>query len=189
MSDIVRLLFLTVPLLERFPTRALERAVMIAISFDVALTACGSSAVHTLLVIGRPGRWVALFGLAGLALLLAVLHRHAGIACFDQDVFLNAVGGVKITEPAADLAVLLAIHSSMRNKALPKGLIVFGEVGLAGEIRPSPRGQDRLKEAAKLGFSIALIPKANAPKQPVEGLEVIAVDRIEEAIDRVRSLA
>src|SRR5471030_1149584 len=124
-----------------------------------------------------------------LALLLAVLHRHAGIACFDQDVFLNAVGGVKITEPAADLAVLLAIHSSMRNKALPKGLIVFGEVGLAGEIRPSPRGQDRLKEAAKLGFSIALIPKANAPKQPIEGLEVIAVDRIEEAIDRVRSLA
>jgi DNA repair protein RadA/Sms len=123
-----------------------------------------------------------------LALLLAVLHRHAGIACFDQDVFLNAVGGVKITEPAADLAVLLAIHSSLRNKPLPKGLITFGEVGLAGEIRPSPRGQDRLKEAAKLGFSIALIPKANAPKQPVDGLKVIAVDRIEEAIDRVRDL-
>jgi DNA repair protein RadA/Sms len=122
-----------------------------------------------------------------LALLLAVLHRHAGIACFDQDVFLNAVGGVKITEPAADLAVLLAIQSSLRNKPLPKGLIVFGEVGLAGEIRPSPRGQDRLKEAAKLGFSIALIPKANAPKQPIDGLEVIAVDRIEEAIDRARA--
>ena len=123
-----------------------------------------------------------------LAMLLAVLHRHAGIACFDQDVFLNAVGGVKITEPAADLAVLLAIHSSMRNKALPKGLIVFGEVGLAGEIRPSPRGQDRLKEAAKLGFSCALIPRANAPKQPIEGLQVIAVERLEEAIDRVREL-
>ncbi|WP_322043342.1 DNA repair protein RadA [Paraburkholderia sp. J67] len=121
-----------------------------------------------------------------LALLLAVLHRHAGIGCFDQDVFLNAVGGVKITEPAADLAVLLSIHSSMRNKALPKGLIVFGEVGLAGEIRPSPRGQDRLKEAAKLGFTCALIPRANAPKQPIEGLNVIAVERIEEAIDRVR---
>src|ERR1700693_4125668 len=118
-----------------------------------------------------------------LAMLLAVLHRHAGIACFDQDVFLNAVGGVKITEPAADLAALLAIHSSMRNKPLPKGLVVFGEVGLAGEIRPSPRGQERLREAAKLGFSIALIPKANAPKQPIDGLEVIAVDRIEEAID------
>jgi DNA repair protein RadA/Sms len=123
-----------------------------------------------------------------LALLLAVLHRHAGIACFDQDVFLNAVGGVKITEPAADLAVLLSIHSSMRNKALPKGLIVFGEVGLAGEIRPSPRGQDRLKEAAKLGFSCALIPRANAPKQPIDGLQVIAVERIEEAIDKVRTL-
>ncbi|MEX3946404.1 DNA repair protein RadA [Paraburkholderia sp. EG287B] len=123
-----------------------------------------------------------------LAMLLAVLHRHAGIACFDQDVFLNAVGGVKITEPAADLAVLLAIHSSMRNKALPKGLIVFGEVGLAGEIRPSPRGQDRLKEAAKLGFSCALIPRANAPKQPIDGLQVIAVERLEEAIDRIREL-
>ncbi|HEY3600138.1 MAG TPA: DNA repair protein RadA [Paraburkholderia sp.] len=123
-----------------------------------------------------------------LAMLLAVLHRHAGIACFDQDVFLNAVGGVKITEPAADLAVLLAIHSSMRNKPLPKGLVVFGEVGLAGEIRPSPRGQERLKEAAKLGFSIALIPKANAPKQVIDGLQVIAVERIEQAIDRVRTL-
>ncbi|GLZ73616.1 DNA repair protein RadA [Burkholderia contaminans] len=123
-----------------------------------------------------------------LAMLLAVLHRHAGVACFDQDVFLNAVGGVKITEPAAVLAVLLSIHSSMRNKALPKGLISFGEVGLAGEIRPSPRGQERLKEAAKLGFSVALIPKANAPKQPIDGLTVVAVDRIEEAIDKVRGL-
>jgi DNA repair protein RadA/Sms len=123
-----------------------------------------------------------------IAMLLAVLHRHAGIACFDQDVFLNAVGGVKITEPAADLAVLLSIHSSMRNKPLPRGLVVFGEVGLAGEIRPSPRGQDRLKEAAKLGFTVALIPKANAPKQKIEGLQVIAVDRIEHAIDRAREL-
>ncbi|KMW48421.1 DNA repair protein RadA [Ralstonia insidiosa] len=123
-----------------------------------------------------------------LAMLLAVLHRHAGIACFDQDVFLNAVGGVKITEPAADLAVLLAIHSSMRNKPLPRGLVVFGEIGLAGEIRPTPRGQERLKEAAKLGFSIAVIPKANAPKQAIDGLEVIAVERIEQAIDRVRAL-
>ncbi|SMF98854.1 DNA repair protein RadA [Burkholderia singularis] len=123
-----------------------------------------------------------------LAMLLAVLHRHAGIACFDQDVFLNAVGGVKITEPAADLAVLLAIHSSMRNKPLPKGLVVFGEVGLAGEIRPSPRGQERLREAAKLGFTAALIPKANAPKQPIDGLRVLAVERIEQAIDQIRTL-
>ena len=121
-----------------------------------------------------------------LAMLLAVLHRHAAIAAFDQDVFINAVGGVKITEPAADLAVLLAIHSSMRNKALPRGLVVFGEVGLAGEIRPAPRGQERLREAAKLGFSIALIPKSNAPKQKIEGLTVIGVERIDEALNKVR---
>lgn len=122
-----------------------------------------------------------------LAMLLAVLNRHAGIACFDQDVFLNAVGGVKISEPAADLAVLLAIQSSLRNKPLPNGLVVFGEIGLAGEIRPCPRGQERLKEAAKLGFSMALIPAANAPKQPIEGLEIIAVDRIEKAIEQIRA--
>jgi DNA repair protein RadA/Sms len=121
-----------------------------------------------------------------LAMLLAVLHRHAGIAAFDQDVFINAVGGVKITEPAADLAVLLAINSSMRNKALPRGFVVFGEVGLAGEIRPAPRGQERLREAAKLGFSIAMIPKANAPKQAIEGMTIIAVDRIDDAFTRLR---
>ncbi len=121
-----------------------------------------------------------------LAMLLAVLHRHAGIAAFDQDVFVNAVGGVRITEPAADLPVLLAVVSSMRDKPLPRGLVAFGEIGLAGEIRPAPRGQERLREAAKLGFSIALIPKANAPKQSIEGLEVIAVDRVEHALARVR---
>ena len=121
-----------------------------------------------------------------LAMLLAVLHRHAGIAAFDQDVFVNAVGGVRIGEPAADLAVLLAVVSSMRDKPLPRGLIAFGEVGLAGEVRPAPRGQERLREAAKLGFSMALIPKANAPKQAIEGLEVIAVDRVEHALARVR---
>ena len=127
-------------------------------------------------------------GLEGtrLAMLLAVVHRHAGVVTFDQDVFVNAVGGVKITEPAADLPVLLAIMSSLGNKPLPKGLVVFGEVGLAGEIRPAPRGQERLREAAKLGFSIALIPKANAPKQPIEGLEIWAVDRVDAAIARVR---
>jgi len=123
-----------------------------------------------------------------LAMLLAVLHRHAGIAAFDQDVFINAVGGVKITEPAADLAVLLAIHSSMRNKPLPRGLVVFGEVGLAGEIRPAPRGQERLREAAKLGFSIAMIPKANAPKQKIAGMTIVAVERIDQAFERLREL-
>jgi DNA repair protein RadA/Sms len=123
-----------------------------------------------------------------LAMLLAVLHRHAGVACFDQDVFVNAVGGVKIAEPAADLAVLLAIVSSLRSRALPRGLAVFGEVGLAGEIRPAPRGQDRLKEAAKLGFASAIVPKSNAPRLAPEGMRIIAVERIEEAIERAREL-
>jgi DNA repair protein RadA/Sms len=123
-----------------------------------------------------------------LAMLLAVLHRHAGVAAFDQDVFINAVGGVKITEPAADLPVLLAIQSSMRNKPLPRGLVAFGEVGLAGEIRPAPRGQERLREAAKLGFSIALVPKANLPKQKIEGLQVIGVERIDQAMNQVREM-
>jgi DNA repair protein RadA/Sms len=121
-----------------------------------------------------------------LALLLAVLHRHAGIASFDQDVFVNAVGGVRIEEPAADLAVLAAIVSSIRNRPLPRGLVTFGEIGLAGEVRPAARGQDRLREAAKLGFSIAVVPRANAPKRPIEGLEVIAVERLTEAIERMR---
>ena len=106
----------------------------------------------------------------------------------DQDVFINAVGGVRISEPAADLAVLFAIHGSLRGKALPTAFVAFGEVGLAGEVRPAPRGQERLKEAAKLGFRIALIPRANAPKKPIEGLTVHLVDRIEDAINSVRDL-
>jgi DNA repair protein RadA/Sms len=121
-----------------------------------------------------------------LAMLLAVLHRHAGIACFDQDVFINAVGGVKITEPGADLAVILAMVSSLRNKPLPEKLVVFGEVGLAGEVRPVQRGQERLKEAAKLGFTHAIIPKANAPKQKITGMEIFAVERVEQAVERMR---
>ncbi len=127
-----------------------------------------------------------------LAMLLAVLHRHAGIACADQDVFVNAVGGVRITEPAADLAVMLSITSSLRGKPLPKGFIAFGEVGLAGEVRPAPRGQERLKEAVKLGFSTAIIPKANAPKKSqmkdFEGLTIHAVERVEQAIELMREL-
>jgi DNA repair protein RadA/Sms len=121
-----------------------------------------------------------------LALLLAVLHRHAGIACYDQDVFINAVGGVRITEPAADLAVMMAVVSSLKNKPLPAKLVVFGEVGLAGEVRPVQRGQERLREAAKLGFTHALIPKANKPKQTIGGLTVFAADRIEDAVTRFR---
>jgi DNA repair protein RadA/Sms len=135
---------------------------------------------------GNPRRLTVGLDPQRLAMLLAVLHRHAGIVCFDQDVFVNAVGGVKITEPAADLAVLLSITSSLKNKPLPSKLIVFGEVGLAGEIRPAPRGQERLKEAAKLGFTRALIPEANRPKQAIAGMEVIAVKRVEEAVSRVR---
>jgi len=100
----------------------------------------------------------------------------------------NAVGGVRISEPAADLAVMLAISSSLRGRALPKGFFAFGEVGLAGEVRPAPRGQERLKEAAKLGFTVALVPKANAPKKPIAGLEVYAVERVEEALQRLRAL-
>lgn len=117
-----------------------------------------------------------------LAMLLAVLHRHAGIPCFSQDIFINAVGGVRITEPGADLAVVLAIVSSLRNRALPEKMVVFGEVGLAGEVRPVQRGHERMKEAAKLGFTRAIVPKANQSKQPIKGLEIIGVERVEEAV-------
>jgi DNA repair protein RadA/Sms len=122
-----------------------------------------------------------------LAMLLAVLNRHAGIPCFDQDVFINAVGGVKISEPAVDLAVLLSIVSSLKNKPLENKLIVFGEVGLAGEVRPVQGGLVRLKEAAKLGFTKAIVPKTNVPKQRIEGIEVIGVERLEQALQQLRN--
>ncbi|MBQ9579026.1 MAG: DNA repair protein RadA, partial [Ottowia sp.] len=126
------------------------------------------------------------------AMLLAVLHRHAGVACGDQDVFINAVGGVRIAEPAADLAVMLAIGSSLSGRALPRGFVAFGEVGLAGEVRPAPRGQERLREAAKLGFSTALLPRANMPPRrsakAFEGLRLLPVSRVDEAIAAVREL-
>ena len=117
-----------------------------------------------------------------LAMLLAVLHRHAGIPCYNQDVFVNAVGGVKITEPGADLAILLAVVSSLKNKPLAEKMIVIGEVGLAGEIRPVQRGQERLKEAAKLGFKQAIIPLANKPKQAIADMNIIPVARIRDAV-------
>lgn len=123
-----------------------------------------------------------------LAMLLAVVHRHGGIACYDQDVFVNAVGGVRINEPAADLAVIMAVVSSIRNKALPHGLAVFGEVGLGGEIRPVQRGQERLKEAAKLGFTHALAPRANMPKHFAAGMAVCGVGTLGEALDYLRGL-
>jgi DNA repair protein RadA/Sms len=120
-----------------------------------------------------------------LAMLLAVLHRHGDIVTGDQDVFANVVGGVRVTETGADLAVLLAVMSSLRNKTIARDMVVFGEVGLAGEIRPVPNGQERLMEAYKHGYKRALIPAANAPQKAPEGMEVIAVERIAEALDRV----
>ena len=120
-----------------------------------------------------------------LAMLLAVLHRHGGVATFDQDVFVNVVGGVRVTETGADLPVLLSVLSSLRGRPLPAGMVLFGEVGLAGEVRPVPGGQERLREAAKLGFRHAVIPKGNAPKRPPEGIEVIAVSRLDEALERL----
>jgi DNA repair protein RadA/Sms len=121
-----------------------------------------------------------------LALLLAVLHRHGGVDTGGFDVFVNAVGGVRILEPAADLAVMLAVCSSLKNKPLPQKTLIFGEVGLAGEVRPVQRGQERIREAAKLGFGTVLIPNLNKPKQKVENIDVIAVSRIEEAIEWLR---
>ena len=121
-----------------------------------------------------------------LALLLAVLHRHGGVDTAGFDVFVNAVGGVRILEPAADLAVMLAVCSSLKNRALPTKSLIFGEVGLAGEIRPVQRGQERLKEAAKLGFRTALIPNLNKPKQAIDGMNIVAVDRIDQALEFLR---
>jgi len=123
-----------------------------------------------------------------LAMLLAVLHRHAGIATWEQDVFVNAVGGVRIGEPAADLAVCLAVVSSLSDRPIQGKVAVFGEIGLAGEVRPAPRGQERLKEAAKLGFEKAIVPRANQPKAKISGLEVLAVERVDAAVKLLRDL-
>jgi len=123
-----------------------------------------------------------------LAMLLAVLHRHAGIATWEQDVFVNAVGGVRIAEPAADLAVCLAVVSSFSDKPISPRVAVFGEIGLAGEVRPAQRGQDRLREIAKLGFEKVVIPKSNLPKGKIVGLEIVAVERIDRAVQLLRDL-
>ncbi|MCH9770075.1 MAG: DNA repair protein RadA [Gammaproteobacteria bacterium] len=117
-----------------------------------------------------------------LSMLLAVLHRHGGISMFNQDVFVNVVGGLRISETAADLAIIMAVLSSLRNRPLPKDLVVFGEVGLGGEIRPVPSGPERLKEAVKHGFKRAIVPFANAPKQPIKGLKVEAVQQLSQAL-------
>jgi len=123
-----------------------------------------------------------------LAMLLAVLYRHGGIALFDQDVFVNVVGGVRVTETAADIAVALAAVSSLRNRPIPTDVVVFGEIGLSGEIRPVQNGVERLREAVQHGFKRALVPKANAPRKPVKGIDVIAVKRLSDAIDALDGL-
>lgn len=137
--------------------------------------------------LGNPRRVAVGLDQNRLAILLAVLHRHGGVATYDQDVFVNVVGGVRITETAADLALLLAILSSLRNRPLPKDLVVFGEVGLAGEIRPVQSGQERLKEAVKHGFKHAIVPAANAPKHSISGLEINAVDTLADALNIFRN--
>ncbi len=118
-----------------------------------------------------------------LSMLLAVMHKHGGISLHNEDVFINIVGGVRVHEPAVDLPILMATLSSFRDFILPRELVMFGEIGLAGEIRPVPNGQERLREAAKHGFKFALIASANAPKEDIHGIEVIAVSRLSDAID------
>jgi DNA repair protein RadA/Sms len=126
-----------------------------------------------------------------LNMILAVMHRHAGIAMFDQDVFINIVGGVRLTETSADTALILAALSSFRDRPLANDLFTFGEVGLAGEIRPVPNGQERLREAAKHGFKQAIIPKANMPRknEAIAGLDIIGVQRVSELVDAAISLS
>jgi DNA repair protein RadA/Sms len=135
--------------------------------------------------LGNPRRVAVGLDQNRLSMLLAVLHRHGGIHVGDQDVFVNVVGGVKVSETAADLALLLAVVSSFRDKVLPKELIVFGEVGLSGEIRPVPSGQERLHEAAKHGFTKAIVPQSNMPKEKIKGMEVIGVKKLSQALEHI----
>ena len=136
--------------------------------------------------LGNPRRVAVGFEQNRLAMLLAVLHRHGGLQVGDQDVFVNAVGGIRVAETSSDLAMLLAIVSSFRNKALPMDMICFGEVGLSGEIRPVPNGQERIREAAKHGFKHAIVPKGNMPKNPIPGMKIIAASKLSEALDAVQ---
>ena len=135
--------------------------------------------------LGNPRRVAVGFEQNRLAMLLAVLHRHGGLQVGDQDVFVNAVGGIRVAETSSDLAMLLAVVSSFRNKALPLDMICFGEVGLSGEIRPVPNGQERIREAAKHGFKRAVVPKQNLPKKPIPGMQVIGVSRLSEALTAI----
>ncbi len=132
--------------------------------------------------LGNPRRVAVGFEQNRLAMLLAVLHRHGGMHVGDQDVFINAVGGIRVEETASDLAVLLAVVSSSRNRSLPRDMVCFGEIGLSGEIRPVPNGQERLREAAKHGFTHAIVPKENLPRQKITGMKVTGVNRLSEAL-------
>jgi DNA repair protein RadA/Sms len=135
--------------------------------------------------LGNPRRVAVGLDQNRLSMLLAVLHRHGGIMVGDQDVFVNVVGGVRVAETSADLALLLAIVSSFRDRPLPRDLMVFGEVGLAGEIRPVPSGQERLREASKHGFKRAIVPAGNAPQKTIPGFEVVGVSNLTEALEAI----
>jgi DNA repair protein RadA/Sms len=139
--------------------------------------------------LGNPRRVAVGFETNRLAMLLAVLHRHGGLVVGDQDVFVNVVGGIRVAETSSDLALLLAVVSSLRDRPLPKDLVAFGEVGLAGEIRPVPNGQERLQEAAKHGFRQAIVPKGNQPRKPLDGINVIAVSKLDEALSAIQELS
>ncbi len=136
---------------------------------------------------GTPRRLAVGLDAQRLALLLAVLHRHGRVDTSGYDVFVNAVGGVRIGEPAGDLAIVMAVESSLKNRPLPDKSIVFGEVGLAGEVRPVQRGQERIREAVKLGFTTVIVPLANQPRHPIDGARIMAVQRVDEALDRLRA--
>lgn len=138
--------------------------------------------------LGNPRRVAVGFEQNRLSMLLAILHRHGGLQVGDQDVFVNAVGGIRVEETSSDLALMLAVVSSFRDRPLPVGLVCFGEIGLSGEIRPVPNGQERLREAAKHGFKVAIVPEGNRPKQAINGLKVIAVKKMADALIAVEQL-
>jgi len=133
--------------------------------------------------LGNPRRVTVGIDSTRVAMLLAVLHRHGGIAVHDQDVYVNVVGGIRVTEPSADLAILLSVLSSLRNLPIPPEVFAFGEVGLSGEVRPCANGQERIREAAKHGFKVAIVPSANTPKSSVPGLRIVPVQTLQQALD------
>ena len=135
--------------------------------------------------LGNPRRLAVGMDPNRLAMLLAVLHRHGGVATQDQDVFINVVGGMRLAEPAADLAVVLAVLTSLRNRSMSADTVVFGELGLSGEVRPVPNGEERLREAAKHGFKRALAPKANIPKRGFDAMEVLPLATLEDALEQI----